>query len=389
MIAGAVGWFVATVIVAVVIGWVAAAGVDRRRRSFVSPRVVGEAAIVGLAVWSFQRLDEFGGVRQVGVQVRGGDLLAQAFPLLGTMAVVAVAARPMAWLLRRGRRIGRRLPTPAFLGWRRVTAEPHISAAVMMTAALAVAIAFQASLLTRSVDRLLSDKAEMLVGSDLAIRLLGSPPNDDGLGAASTEVVSTKNDDRSLVLLGVDPRSFAAVAFWRDDAAPISLDEAMRRIAVDQADDDTIVRAILVDPNDDLSEPPTTLSFDGDDHELSIVTEADFFPGYNNGSPMLVVDRTVVDARRERSIWVRDPVDGAAERVQAEGGRVARTIAPEDVFENTSFLSARWAYDTLTVFAAVLAVVTILAQLLVLEARRRTRLVARVVTRPMGLFAPR
>jgi len=39
----------------------------------------------------------------------------------------------------------------------------------------------------------------------------------------------------------------------------------------------------------------------------------------------------------------------------------------------------------LTAFSIVLGVVTLIAQLLVLEARERSRRVARVVTRPMGL----
>ncbi len=380
-ISGALGWIAATVVVAGVIGVAGAATVDLRRRSPVNPRLLGEVAVVALAVWALTRLDRFGGVRQSGVQVRGGDLLAQAFPLLGTLAVVGVSARPAAWLLRRGRRVGRRLPPAALLGWRRVTFEPHVSAAVMLTAALSVAIAFQASLLTSSVDRLLSDKAEMLVGADLAISVFGSPPDIDRLGAASTEVIIAKNDERSIRLLGVDPTTFATVAYWRDDASSVTLDEAVSKLnATDRA-----VTAILVDPAGTLEDPPTTLRFDGVDRELSIVADAAFFPGYENGAPMLVVPSSVVDGRGDREIWVRDPIPGAAEKLQASGGRVARTHAPEDVFGSTSFLSARWAYQTLTAFSIVLGVVTLIAQLLVLEARERSRRVARVLTRPMGL----
>ena len=380
LVAGGVGWMAALVVVAGVIGVAGSATVDPRRRRFANPGVVVVVAIVGLAVWSFFRLDEIGGVRQSGVQVRGGDLLAQAFPLLGSLAIVAVSAPLIAWLLRRGRRFGRTLPTPAFLGWRRVTAEPNVSAAVMLTAALAVAIAFQASLLTGSVDRLLSDKAGMFVGSDLALRVLESPPSIDGLGEAVTEVIRTKSDDRSIVVLGVDPSSFSSVAYWRDDASSLSLSELMSALGAN----DGSVPAILVDPDRALAVAPTTLSLNGDERNLEIVAEAAFFPGYKHGSPMLVINSSLID-RGEPEIWVRNPVDDAPGQLLAAGGRVTLTLATEDVFDQTSYLSARWAYDTLKVFAMVLAIVTVIAQLMVLEARQRGRRVAHVLARPMGL----
>ena len=126
---------------------------------------------------------------------------------------------------------------------------------------------------------------------------------------------------------------------------------------------DSTVTAILVDPAGTLEDPPNTIRFDGVERELSIVAHAAFFPGYENGAPMLVVPGSVVDGRADREIWVRDPIPGAAEQLQALGGRVAGTHAPEDVFGSTSFLSARWAYQTLTAFSIVLGVVTLIAQL--------------------------
>jgi hypothetical protein len=265
------------------------------------------------------------------------------------------------------------------IGWRRVTAEPAITVAVTMAAALAVSIAFQASTLTASVDRLLDDKAEMLVGSDLAIMVLGSPPTIDGLGAASTEIVRTRSDDRSVRILGIDPDTFADVAYWRDDARAIPLEGAVAQIA-----DGDVVTAVLVDPEGVFDEPPTELSIRNRDRTIDVVATADFFPGYKNGSPMLVVTRSVADDRGDREIWVREPGPDAGSLLRDNGGEVTSTFAPADVFDGTNFLSAKWAYDTLTVFAIVLGVVTLMAQALVLEARRRSRQAARVLTRPMG-----
>ena len=370
----------ALVVVAGVIGVAGSATVDPRRRRFANPGVVVVVAIVGLAVWSFFRLDEIGGVRQSGGRSRSatrrpGDPAARlagdrrrvgtphrAAPSSGATvrAHIADASLPrMAACHRRTERLGSG-DADGSAGGRRP--------------------AFQASLLTGSVDRLLSDKAGMFVGSDLALRVLESPPSIDGLGEAVTEVIRTKSDDRSIVVLGVDPSSFSSVAYWRDDASSLSLSELMSALGAN----DGSVPAILVDPDRALAVAPTTLSLNGDERNLEIVAEAAFFPGYKHGSPMLVINSSLID-RGEPEIWVRNPVDDAPGQLLAAGGRVTLTLATEDVFDQTSYLSARWAYDTLKVFAMVLAIVTVIAQLMVLEARQRGRRVAHVLARPMGL----
>ena len=122
---------------------------------------------------------------------------------------------------------------PLLLGFRRVTFEPVATAAVMLATTLAMAVAFEASALTSSVDRLLHDKAATFVGSDLSIAVLGSPPSIEGLGAAATEVVRSPSDDRTARFLGIDPTTFADAVVWRDDAADRSLDELMALLAAD------------------------------------------------------------------------------------------------------------------------------------------------------------
>jgi hypothetical protein len=384
LISVAAGWLAATLVAAGVIGLVGAADVDpRRRRRRLHPRIVVEVVVVALAIWSFVRLDTRGGVRQIGVEVRGGDLLAQAFPLLGALAAVVVVARPLGFALRRLRRAGRGLPLPALLGVRRIAADPASTVAVMLATALATAIAFQASTLTDSVDRLLDDKASTFVGADLAIVVLGSPPSIDGLGTAATEVVRTQSDDRSLRFLGVDPATFASAVMWRDDASDTSLDELMARLAADPE------AAIAVDPEGTIDEGRLTSTVDGEEITVDVVGTATFFPRYSAGVPMIVVNRAAIGDRGDRAILVSDPVDDAAGVLRANGGRVAYGTSVDEIFDGTNYLSARWSYDTLTAFAAMLAVVTLVAQVLVLEARLRARRVANVLTRPMGMTTRR
>ncbi len=376
-----VGWLVGSLVAVASIGLIGAATVDRRRRRrrAVSVRAAFELGVLALTVWSFVRLDRFGGVRQIGVEVRGGDLLAQAFPLLGAVAAVVLLSRPLRWVLRRGRGVGRRLPVPLLLGFRRVTAEPAATTAVVLATGLAMAVAFQASALTTSVDRLLADKAGMLVGADLSVAVLEPTTDTTGLGSATTEVLRARDDSRAFRLLGVDPSTFSAASRWRDDASSKSLEQLMVDLGGAPG------RAIVVDPDGSVPTGPLTVTFRRSEVALDVVDALPFFPGYSTGIPMLVVDRTVLDNRGERSLLVSDPHPGVSGTLTDRGSRVVGTTTPNEVFEGTNFLSAKWSYATLTAFAVMLALVTLVGQILVVEARLRARQVTRVLTRPMGM----
>ena len=55
------------------------------------------------------------------------------------------------------------------------------------------------------------------------------------------------------------------------------------------------------------------------------------------------------------------------------------------VFNVTSFVTVRWAYATLSILGVLVGIVVLLAQLLVLDARRQTRQASHVLTTRMGL----
>ena len=119
LLACLVGALAGTVVVGGVAMTLSARSVDSRPRHHWLRWVPWELAVVALAIASYARLDRAGGVRLVGSQAQGGDLLAQAFPLLALGAVLVVLARPLRWLLRRSRAwrwaggaVAHRLPSP-------------------------------------------------------------------------------------------------------------------------------------------------------------------------------------------------------------------------------------------------------------------------------------
>ena len=86
-------------------------------------------------------------------------------------------------------------------------------------------------------------------------------------------------------------------------------------------------------------------------------------------------------------IWLRDPPPDAFARLSAAGLKVGSPSDLSQVFDVTSFLTVRWAYATLSILGALVGIVVLLAQLLVLDARRQTRQAAHVLTTRMGLTA--
>jgi hypothetical protein len=182
-------------------------------------------------------------------------------------------------------------------------------------------------------------------------------------------------------VIGVDPTTFEAAAFWRDDA-----DDRRLGVLLDvlRARSDTgDVPALVV--GGDLDGDVVELR-GGVDLTIDVVGEPEFFPGFRNGSTLVVVDRSVmVDAPSRTEVWVRDPVDDAVARLQAADVRISATQDTSEIFEVTDFLATRWGYASFTALAVVIAIVTLLGQLLVLDARRSSRQVAHVLVQRMGM----
>jgi len=121
--------------------------------------------------------------------------------------------------------------------------------------------------------------------------------------------------------------------------------------------------------------------------DVAPVATAQWFPGYRNGATMVVVDRAGLQSSRiglATEVWIHDPPADAVEQLQANGWLVRGAQNVSDVFEVTSFLTVRWSYAVLTAFGILIGIVVVAAQVLVLDARRRSRQASVVVARRMG-----
>ena len=379
-----VGALVAVVVVGVVSAGRIRTFVDGRSRRRSKARLIPwEVVPVALAVAAFARLDRIGGIQQVGANVAHADFLAQCFPLLAIIAPLAVLARPTVSLIKRWRFAGKRLPPALMTGLRRSLAEPGVTAAVVLATALAAGSFTVARLLTDSTGVLLGEKASVFLGSDLALtsQAVGAlPPPFDAIGTVVTRTQG-HSDLQSVDLLGIDPKTFERAVNWRDDASEHSLHDMISELGDTAAGP---IPAIVVGGSlttnhlTDLIRQPI---------EIDPVATARWFPGFRNGAILVVVDKTALAATTATGsqIWLRDPPADAFAQLAKAGLAVTSPRDLTQVFNVTSFLTVRWAYATLSVLGVLIGIVVLLAQLLVLDARRQSRQAAHVLTKRMGL----
>ena len=340
------------------------------------------------AVAAFTRLDRIGGIQQIGARVAHADLGAQAFPLLAIVAPLAVLTRPLLWLLRRWRLAGGRLPPSLLTGLRRSLAEPAVTAAIVLATALAAGSFTLARTLTDSARTMLHDKATTFIGSDEAVttdavRALPSP-----FDAYGTVVLRAQghSGDRSVDLLGVDPATFSRAVHWRADAADRPLGSLLSALRTAGSTGPTGATPVIV-VGGALPEARLT-TFDAKTVDVRPVGTAHWFPGFRNGALLVVVDRDALARSpfsRSTEIWLRDPPPDVVTQLTTAGVAARSPVDLTLVFDVTSFRTVRWAYATLSVLAVLVGVVVLLAQLLVLDARRQRRQAAHVLTARMGL----
>ncbi len=343
-----------------------------------------EWAAVVLVFVSYRRLDRLGGVQLVGADAKGGDLLAQAFPLILLVVPLVIIARPLMFALRSSRRWGARLLTPVWLGMRRVAGEPGVTAVIVLTTALAFGAFVVSTAMTRSARQLLIDKSQTFVGADVEVNVASAGPVPADLDATLVQRIQARSNETSVDVLGVDVATFADVVHMRADATSSSLANLVRSIT--SSGDQTSIAAVVVGgtlPTDDL------VTLNRQQLPIRQVGHAAFFAGQRNGAVLVVVDAaalTRLGLGVTPQVWVQHPPSDIAARLTTAGFTVLGSPQSADsVLSVVSFLAIQWSYAALRAFGLMIGLVAILVQLVVLDSRRKARRAAVVLTRSMGM----
>lgn len=391
--AAAISVAVATVVALLLVAGAVAVIGDR----FVDPRPVHrwwrwipfELPLVAAAVLAFRRLEDVGGVRMTGVYSRGGDLVAQSFDLLAIIAVIGVLVRPVRWLAARCRTVGTRLPRAVRLGVRRAVGDPGLTTSLIAAVALATACSLLAIVLTSTAQRELDDKATIFVGSDLSINVKESAVVPPALADRATAIARLIGDldGRKIDILGVDPTTFERAVHWTSTASSSSLPSLLRAITAPSLADGEEMPVIVV--NAPQLTAPVTLAGSNDKTPIRIrpVATARYFPGFQSGTVMIVVDIraiTRVDVPHRDSIWVKDPPANAADLIRASGAHIRSLAHADRVFDVLAYSAERWSYGPLAAFGLLVAIMALTMQLLVIDARLASRRLSHLMLRRTG-----
>ncbi|WP_084470049.1 FtsX-like permease family protein [Amycolatopsis benzoatilytica] len=303
-------------------------------------------------------------------------------PLLLVLGLAMLATRLVRLFLPRIRAV-RRERAVAFLAWRRLASAPSAAAVLVGATAVPVALSIFATMVTGSVERTLGDEGQLVVGSDVVVRLTGParvPPSLAGQATLVDRYDSAFLGSKTVNVVGADPATFGSAAFWDDDFRGPALPDLLARMSGEGA-----VGLLAGVPE---ASEHTTLSLAGQQLPLTVVTVAQL-PGKSAGFPELVLRKDILakfaGENVHHELWVRgDPAEVLPELGKAgvPAGTVSRAT---DVTAHGVYGGITYTFAFLTAVSALVGAVVLVGLLLYLNARSRARRGAYVLLRRMGI----
>ena len=315
-----------------------------------------------------------------------------AFPLLFLVGAAVLTVRLLALLLGGlGRRAGRLSPA-WYLAARRVTASRVVSVVLLAAASTPIAVLVYAAALTQTSQYTLDAKAGLVNGSTVAVQSVDPIRRTAPTDAVGTVVVrylygAVEGQSGDVIVLAVDPDTFAGTAFWDRRFASASLPDLMADLRAPSPDG--TVPAVVV-PDGPAFAPRFELGLGRTRVQARTAATATYFPGRRVDAPMVIVDRSrlgTVDryAGTLNEVWSRGDAAPARAAVVDQKARVYLVSSQDSVFEVANFLGVSWSFGYLSALAALVGLVAIGGLLLYLETRQRSRTASYALGRRMGL----
>jgi CBS domain-containing protein len=382
---------IAVAVAAVVTGSVGRRALERTTASMGSFGTAWLFLTIGLAVAGWVQVGAAGRAAEV-------DPIVVAFPVVGLLAGVGISISALRWLLRRGRRAGRRLPVPAFLAWRRLTSAEAGTLLLTGSIGVALGLAVFTALFVDSLDVAASTKAATAVGAATSAELLGDVDElvlPDASTVVASQTTRVSPGAKPVVVLAVDPATFAAAVDW-----PSTFGGTAAGLVDRLARDGDDVPAVLVEG----SSAPTTGGLGTREvvpyRLVGRVRSAPLASGFH---PTLIVRADVLEAvARDRHTEDAGPFSSpmfgyrrtllsqqdAATVLQAtdDAGIDTRDLVTRgERLGSASSRSVAWAFEYLRLLGGLAAVAALGALVLHLAERRAARQVAAVMTEQMGM----
>lgn len=335
-----------------------------------------------LAIWLALRS---GGGVVIEQNVAQLKFLLVSFPMLFLLGAAVLVARLLALLVPALRRGARSRSPGWFLAINRATASRLVSAGVLVTVSLPVAVLVYSSALTSTSQTTLEAKAGVVVGSDVALIAtdrLARTPGTDAVGTIVDRYPSASVQGRDVTVLAVDPDTFARWAYWDPRFAAAPLQDLLDQLRTAHGGP---VRAVAIG----LPAGVTTVDFGDQDVPVEVVATAATFPGRRLPDPIVVVDAAAlgdIDRSHAQVSEIWSTRSEAAVRAALPAGTLIQRVQDRStVFRVANFLSVAWTFDYLRALAALVGIVAVGGLLLYVETRQRGRVASYALARRMGL----
>lgn len=349
-----------------------------------------ELPVLVAAWWSLERLRDTGGPVVEGDRLPPVDPLALLFPLLMLLGLSGLAVRVLGVLLARTRDRGRRWPTAAYLGVRRLAAEGRTVVVLTALLALSAGVVTYGAGLVRSTEATATAKAVVGLGADLVARVSGPAPVPAPLDGRATPVLLGRDvgyAGQTVDVQGVDPATFADAAFWDRTFAEEPLDDLLA--ALDRPTADGVVPALLVGapaaPSGRLSlarRPAVGV-------DVEVVRTVAVWPGMRSGRPTLVVAASRLGPLADRvaaQVWTSGVTEVALRgAVTGQGLAVFFVVSLDRFADTSSYLPTIWTFGFVQALGGVVGVLALVGLVAYAEARQRARALGYLMARRMGL----
>lgn len=317
------------------------------------------------------------------------DILLVLFPLLGISGAALFLLRLGFGYLNRARDATARSRTSVFLAMRRLAAASRSVMLFVGAAAVSVGMLVYSTGLVSSVRATTYAKTHVFVGSDVSV-VVSDIDGVGDLGVPHTIVTKFDADvgNADVDVMGVQPDSFAAAAYWDDDFAARSLSSLLEDL---QAASVPALPVIAVGGATDTR----AFTVLGNEVPVEVVGTADTWPGVSQDTTMLVTTRAALAAAAEAAtlsiasaeleLWAKGPTDQVLRAMETAGIDTQTSVSARDVAESSALLSISWTFGLLRVLGIVAGLMSIVGILLYVASRHRVRLVSYLIGRRMGL----
>ncbi|MGH3322434.1 MAG: FtsX-like permease family protein, partial [Streptosporangiaceae bacterium] len=313
------------------------------------------------------------------------------FPLLFLAGAIALVARFGVIVVRRLSRAGNHWPNSLYLAAQRIAGAPAAALLMLAAAGLPAGVFLYGAAATASVQRTLDAEAHLMTGSDVVATLEHPAPELTRRfpgHATGVERLNRQHLNGLLVdILGVDTRTFADGAFWDEGLAGRPLTGLLDRIGTRPP---RTPLPVLVSGAERGPATVTIVNDQGEDVDVPVrvVGAPDYFPGQRTGYQVVVMDRRVLahyTSQANPELWVSGDEGTIEVALEDADAPVTHASYASDVLASSVDEPVTFTFEYLTALAMFTAAVGLGGMLLYLESRTRTRRVAYVLARRMGL----